>query len=97
MFDIDGVEVLRGPQGTKFGPNAIAGAVAMHSVEPSKDFKMRAQTSLAEYNTRNFGLAVGGTIVEDRLLDAHLFIRTNQMAIWITTLWGAIIRKTKMN
>lgn len=68
MFDIDGVEVLRGPQGTKFGPNAIAGAVAMHSVEPSKDFNMRAQTSLAEYNTRNFGLAVGGTIVEDRLI-----------------------------
>lgn len=68
MFDIDSVEVLRGPQGTKFGPNAIAGAITMHSTEPTKEFKMRAQTSFAEYNTRNFGAAVGGTIVEDQLL-----------------------------
>ncbi|WP_368667965.1 TonB-dependent receptor [Methylophilus sp. 14] len=68
MFDIDAVEVLQGPQGTKFGPNAIAGAITMRSAEPSKEFKMRAQTGIGEYNTRNFGAAVGGTIVEDRLL-----------------------------
>jgi iron complex outermembrane recepter protein len=68
MFDIESVEVLQGPQGTKFGPNAIAGAITMHSAEPTKEFKMRAQTSLGEYNTRNFGAAVGGTVVEDQLL-----------------------------
>lgn len=68
MFDIDAVEVLQGPQGTKFGPNAIAGAITMRSAEPSRDFKMRAQSSVGEYNTRNFGVAVGGTIVEDQLL-----------------------------
>jgi len=68
MFDIDSVEVLRGPQGTKFGPSAIAGVINMRSAEPTKDFKMRAQTGFAEYNTRNFGAAVSGTIVEDQLL-----------------------------
>lgn len=68
MFDIDSVEVLRGPQGTKFGPNAIAGVINMRSAEPNKEFKMRAQTGFAEYNTRNFGAAVSGTIVEDQLL-----------------------------
>lgn len=68
MFDIDSVEVLLGPQGTKFGPNAIAGAITMRSAEPSKTFKMRAQAGMAEYNTRNLGFAVGGTIVEDQLL-----------------------------
>lgn len=68
LFDIDAIEVLRGPQGTKFGPNAIAGVVTMQSAEPTKDFKLRAQSGVAEYNTRNLGLAVGGTIVEDRLL-----------------------------
>lgn len=68
LFDIDSVEVLRGPQGTKFGPNAIAGVINMRSAEPTKEFKMRAQTTFAEYNTRNFGGAVSGTIVEDQLL-----------------------------
>lgn len=68
MFDIDAVEVLQGPQGTKFGPNAIAGAITMRSAEPTKAFKMRAQAGAGEYNTRNFGVAVGGTIVEDQLL-----------------------------
>lgn len=68
MFDIDAVEVLQGPQGTKFGPNAIAGAITMRSVEPTKAFKMRAQAGMGEYNTRNLGVAVGGTIVEDQLL-----------------------------
>ncbi len=68
MFDIDSVEVLQGPQGTKFGPNAIAGAITMRSAEPTKEFKMRAQAGAGEYNTRNVGVAVGGTIVEDQLL-----------------------------
>jgi iron complex outermembrane recepter protein len=68
LFDIDSVEVLQGPQGTKFGPNAIAGAINMRSTEPTKEFKMRAQAGAGEYNTRNFGVAVGGTIVEDQLL-----------------------------
>lgn len=68
MFDIDSVEVLQGPQGTKFGPNAIAGAITMRSAEPSKEFKMRAQAGAGEYGTRNVGVAVGGTIVEDQLL-----------------------------
>lgn len=68
MFDIDSVEVLQGPQGTKFGPNAIAGAITMRSAEPTKEFKMRAQAGAGEFDTRNVGVAVGGTIVEDQLL-----------------------------
>jgi len=68
LFDIDSVEILRGPQGTKFGPNAIAGVITLQSAEPTKEFKLRGQTGFAEYNTRNFGAAVSGTIVEDQLL-----------------------------
>lgn len=68
LFDIDSVEVLRGPQGTKFGPNAIAGVINMRSKEPTEEFEMHAETGFAEYNTRNFGAAVGGTIVDNQLL-----------------------------
>lgn len=68
LFDIESVEVLRGPQGTKFGTNGLAGTINMRSKEPTKEFDLHAQTGLAEYNTRNIGVAVGGTLVEDKLL-----------------------------
>jgi len=68
LFDIDAIEILRGPQGTKFGTNGLAGTINMRSTEPTRNFKMHAETGLAEYNTRNFGAAVGGTLVEDKLL-----------------------------
>lgn len=68
LFDIQSIEVLRGPQGTKFGANGLAGTINMISKEPTKDFNMYAETGFAEYNTRNFGIAAGGTVVEDQLL-----------------------------
>lgn len=68
LFDIESIEVLRGPQGTKFGTNALAGTINMRSEAPTKDFEMHVETGLAEYNTRNLGIAAGGTIVEDKLL-----------------------------
>jgi iron complex outermembrane recepter protein len=68
LFDVESVEVLRGPQGTKFGTNGLAGTITMRSKEPTKDFNMHVETGLAEYNTRNLGIAAGGTIVEDKLL-----------------------------
>lgn len=68
LFDIDSIEILRGPQGTKFGTNGLAGTINMRSKAPSKEFSMHAESGLAEYNTRNFGVAVGGTLVEDKLL-----------------------------
>jgi iron complex outermembrane recepter protein len=68
LFDIESIEVLRGPQGTKFGTNALAGTINMRSKEPTKDFEMHVESGLAEYNTRNLGIAAGGTIIEDRLL-----------------------------
>lgn len=75
LFDIESVEVLRGPQGTKFGTNGLAGTITMRSKEPTKDFNMHVETGLAEYNTRNLGIAAGGTIVEDKLLGrASLYI-----------------------
>ena len=35
MFDVDQVEVLRGPQGTLFGRNSPAGVIKFDSVKPS--------------------------------------------------------------
>ena len=59
IFDVAGVEVLRGPQGTLFGRNTPAGVVKFESVKPNLD-KVEGyyNVSTATHNTSNFDGAV---------------------------------------
>ena len=68
LFDIEQVEVLRGPQGTRFGTNALAGVINLQSKQPTEELDIHAEMGIAEYDTRSLGLAVGGTLVENSLL-----------------------------
>jgi iron complex outermembrane receptor protein len=66
LFDVDRIEVLRGPQGTLYGRNATAGAVNISSVKPTDDWKLDAAAEIGNYGTLNFD--VGATIpVSDTL------------------------------
>jgi iron complex outermembrane receptor protein len=67
LFDIDQVEVLRGPQGTLFGRNTPAGVLKFDSIKPSQTFGGYAQASYATYGTTDIEGAVGGPIVADVL------------------------------
>ena len=53
IFDLDQIEVLRGPQGTLFGRNTPGGVVKFDSVEPGSDFGGYVNVSEATYNTSN--------------------------------------------
>ncbi len=68
LFDVKQIEVLRGPQGTTFGANALAGMVIAQSNEPTAEASGHAEVTMGNYNTKAFGAAVGGTIIEDTLL-----------------------------
>jgi iron complex outermembrane receptor protein len=68
LFDMESVEVLRGPQGTRFGSNGLAGTINLQSKAPTDQVEAHAQLGLADYNTRDLGVAVGGALVEDKLL-----------------------------
>jgi iron complex outermembrane receptor protein len=58
IFDLDQIEVLRGPQGTLFGRNTPGGVVKFDSVKPSSDFGGYVNLSDATYNTANIEGAV---------------------------------------
>jgi iron complex outermembrane receptor protein len=60
MFDIEQVELLRGPQGSLFGRNTPAGVVKLDSVKPTRDLDGYGQLNVGSYGTVNMEGAIGG-------------------------------------
>src|SRR5690606_34998214 len=52
FFDVDNIQVLRGPQGTLFGRNTIGGAVLINSVLPGDEFEATLRARIGEDNLR---------------------------------------------
>lgn len=67
MFDVQQVEILRGPQSTLQGLNALAGAVIVTTTEPTMNWTAHARAMIAERDETQFAAAGGGPIVEDQL------------------------------
>ena len=65
IFDLDRVEVLRGPQGTLFGRNTPAGIVKFDSVKPSDVAGGYGKISYGRFNAINAQGAVGGPLGEN--------------------------------
>jgi len=61
-WDLDRVEVLRGPQGTLFGRNATGGAIRMMSATPGPEAKGYADFSVGKYGQRTLNAAYGGPV-----------------------------------
>jgi outer membrane receptor protein involved in Fe transport len=59
LFDTRQIEVLRGPQGTTYGANALAGLISVHTADPGEEFELHSEITGATYDTRSAGLAVG--------------------------------------
>ncbi|MBN7797351.1 TonB-dependent receptor [Parahaliea mediterranea] len=62
LFDIQRVEVLRGPQGTLFGRNTTGGLVHFLSEPPTEEFSGYADLTLGEESEVKFEGAIGGAI-----------------------------------
>lgn len=63
-FDLERVEVLKGPQGTVFGNNATGGAINFVAAKPTSEFAAGAELSYGRFNTFDVAGFVSGPITE---------------------------------
>ncbi len=66
FFDVNQVEVLRGPQGTLYGRNATAGVVNVISAKPTDQFEAMLSADWGNYANRRYEGMVNIPILDDR-------------------------------
>jgi outer membrane receptor protein involved in Fe transport len=62
LFDVDHIEVLRGPQGTLYGANALAGLIYVKSADPSDTFGGRVELDAGDYGEQSYGAVLTGPV-----------------------------------
>lgn len=77
MTDLDRVEILRGPQGTLFGKNTVAGAVNIITRKPEFDNAFSVSAGVGNLESRELGL-IANTVLSDNVLAGRLSVAHRQ-------------------
>ena len=67
FWDVERIEVLRGPQGTLYGRNAVGGAMNFLYKKPSDEFEFSAKGILGTYGTQDAYFMVNSPLIENKL------------------------------
>ena len=76
MLDVEQVEVLRGPQGTRYGANALAGLINVKTNDPEDEFSANLKLGAADYNTQMISAMVTGPLADS--VSARLAVGSNR-------------------
>jgi len=64
LMDVEQIEILRGPQGTQFGANALAGMVNIQTRDPGERFEGRVHAGYGNYDSWRAGASLSGPLSE---------------------------------
>ena len=67
LYDIESVEVIKGPQGTLFGKNASAGVINVRTKQPEYEFSGGGDIMFGTYGERRIRGSVTGPLIDDTL------------------------------
>jgi len=82
IFDLDQIEVYRGPQGTLFGRNTTAGIIRFKSAAPTDTLDARAAASYGSFGSVTFDGGVGGPLI-DGILSARASLLWQHRDDWV--------------
>jgi iron complex outermembrane recepter protein len=82
FLDLDRVEVLRGPQGTLWGSNAIGGSINFVTKQPTADFESEATLDVGNYETHRLTAVVSGPLSDT--LRARLAVAAQDQNGYVT-------------
>ncbi|MCH7423127.1 MULTISPECIES: TonB-dependent receptor [Shewanella] len=78
MYDLQQVEVLRGPQGTRYGANALAGLIYLKSNDPTDVFEHGAEVSLGNDDLQTFSGFSSGPLSDSGKLLYRVALQQHQ-------------------
>lgn len=67
LFEVEQVEVLKGPQGTLYGRNTMGGVIKVYTKQPGNEVESSLGVDIGNYHSKEFRASWSGPIVEDKL------------------------------
>lgn len=67
LFDVERVEVLRGPQGTLYGRNAMGGVINVITKQPTNEFSGFVEANVGNYGQQRYSVGITGPLIKDKL------------------------------
>ena len=78
LFDIERIEVLRGPQGTLYGRNTLGGVINIVTKKPDNQWEGKASAGYGNYDSQDYRLALRGPVIKDTLFFGISGVKTKR-------------------